>query len=512
MSRLRDARRTAARHAPLLAVLAAGTALRALAWASYQPALFYSDSVGYLQNTGRAPGTGWHPPGYPLFLDPLVLGRHLALVSAVQHLLGLGCGIAIYALVVRLTGRRWLATSAALPVLLDAYQVQIEQYVLSEALFETLLVTAVCLALWQARTAAGRLSSRRAVAVGLVIAAAALVRLDAAGLLLPLLGWTVWAVLRNPAGPRRWLPVVAVGLAVLLPLGAMAGLRAGAGDGASVSADTPLWLYSRVAPFADCGSDAPTPAERVLCPTAAMQARHGSIWFQNSPNSPVKRYFAAHPDGGPVAEAFARRVIVHQPLDYLATVARDFADQFRPVRDRTADGPEFSPWRFRLTLAPVDPTKPFPQQVVDGWGTGRARLWLPGARILRAYQSAGYLPGPVVAVLLGLSLVALVRGRRHRLAPGVLLLAGSAVIVVLVATALVTFSWRYVLPTLVLAPPAGALALAVLLDRPRRERPDTERGGDEQRDHAGDDVDLAAEQVGGSEVQPVAAGNPSRQP
>jgi hypothetical protein len=67
-----------------------------------------------------------------------------------------------------------------------------------------------------------------------------------------------------------------------------------------------------------------------------------------------------------------------------------------------------------------------------------------------------------MAVLLAFGLVVLVVRRRHPLAPALLLTLGAAVLTVLVATATVLFSWRYMLPTLLLYPPAGALAWAMV--------------------------------------------------
>ena len=122
-------------------------------------------------------------------------------------------------------------------------------------------------------------------------------------------------------------------------------------------------------------------------------------------------------------------------------------------------------WQFRLTLAPVDPTKPRPQQMVDYYGTGQARIDVGIARVLHDYQRFVYLPGPVSAVILLCGLVVLVVRRRNPLAPALLLVLGCAVLTVLTATATVLFSWRYMLPTLVFYPPAGALGWTMLRTR-----------------------------------------------
>lgn len=442
------------RHWAFGVVLMAGTALRVLTWIAYQPALFYSDSVNYLHNTGHLPGTAWHPPGYPVLLDLLLIGHHLAVVTAVQHLLVLADAIAWYAVLLRLGCGRAAATLAVTPVLLDAYQVQIEQYVLSEALFETLLTAALLTALWSH----GRwLTAARAASVGLLLSLSALVRLDAVAMVIPLLGWLIWSGRRQ--GHRLgWQPVTAGLVVFALPLGLLAGLRGGAGNGASLTGNGAIWVYGRVAPFADCASDDVPENQQALCPAQPVAQRPGPAYFENSPSSPVRRYLAEHPDGTPTVESFAERIALHQPLDYLAAAADDFATQFRPTRAQTAGDPDVRPWLFRLTLQPVDPTKPQPQPLVDHYGTGKARLDLPVARVLRSYQRFGFLPGPVMLALLIAGAFTLLARRRNVMAPALWLLLSAAVMTVLFASATVVFSWRYVLPTLLLYPPAGALA------------------------------------------------------
>jgi hypothetical protein len=457
--------RALSRHWAITALLAAGLALRVLAWIAYQPALFYSDSVNYLSNTGKLPGTGWHPPGYPVVLDLLTLGRHLAPVSAVQHLLVLADAGVLYAVLLRLGCGRPAASLACVPVLVDAYQVQIEQYVMAEAVFETLLVAAVAVALWSPRPGA-----RRIAVVGLLLSLSALVRLDAAGMIVPLAGWAAWTAARarrdgrDQVVLRRHAPL-AVGVAVVafgLPLAALVGLRAAAGSGATASGSDAIWLYGRVAPFADCAADDVPAPLRPLCPAQPADRRPGPIWFENSADSPARRWLAARPGDTAAVTAFAHRVALHQPFDYLHAVLAEFAEQFRPTRAQIPGGPDVRPWRFRTTLAPVDPTKPVAQSVVDRWGTGRARIDVPVARWLGGYQRYGYLPGPLVAAGLLAGAVVLVRRRRHRLAPALWLLLSAGVMAVLVATATVLFSWRYVLPTLLLYPPAAAVAWTML--------------------------------------------------
>ena len=70
----------------------------------------------------------------------------LALVAAVQHAFGLAMAIAVYALLIRRRVPRWAATLAAAPVLLDGYQLQLEQTVMPDVLFETMIAAGLAAA------------------------------------------------------------------------------------------------------------------------------------------------------------------------------------------------------------------------------------------------------------------------------------------------------------------------------------------------------------------------------
>ncbi len=77
------------RHWLAAALLAAGLVLRVLAQFAYRPALFYIDSVKYLYTA-----QGNDPEGYKLPLRAILLVANLNTVVAIQHLLGLGIGVA----------------------------------------------------------------------------------------------------------------------------------------------------------------------------------------------------------------------------------------------------------------------------------------------------------------------------------------------------------------------------------------------------------------------------------
>ena len=129
----------ARRHWVLVALMAAGVVLRVLAQIAYRPALFYIDTIKYLYNA--YPGSD--PVGYKAPLRAILAVGGLSTVTAVQHLLGLAMAAAIYVMLLRRGAPRWLAAIAAAPVLLDAYQIQIEQTIMPDVWFEAALVAAI---------------------------------------------------------------------------------------------------------------------------------------------------------------------------------------------------------------------------------------------------------------------------------------------------------------------------------------------------------------------------------
>ena len=132
------------RHSFFLLVLTAGLTLRALAQAAYRPALLYIDSEKYLEGS-----VATAPQGYQALLRALEPLGGLALVAAVQHAFGLAMAVALYAVLLRRGAPRWVATLAAAPVLLDAYQLQLEQTIMPDVLFETMIAAGLVVLLWR---------------------------------------------------------------------------------------------------------------------------------------------------------------------------------------------------------------------------------------------------------------------------------------------------------------------------------------------------------------------------
>ena len=165
------ARVTLRRHWLFALLLTLGVLLRVMAQVGYRPAILYYDSPGYL-GIYHLKLAAPNPPGYPLIARLLLDAFHdLAVLAAFNHLLGLAIAGLIYAVLLRRGVKPWMAALATGPVLLDSFQVLIEQMVMSDPLLLFFLVLGIALLLWLPRP-----NLVTAAAAGVVFAAAALTR------------------------------------------------------------------------------------------------------------------------------------------------------------------------------------------------------------------------------------------------------------------------------------------------------------------------------------------------
>src|ERR1700749_4047328 len=141
------------RHWILVLLLTAGLGLRVVTQVAYRPVLFYIDSYKYLTGSG-----GIDPEGYRFLVAPILWAGNLAVVPAFQHLLGLAMGLAIYIVLGRRGGaRRGAGARAAAPILLDAYQRQMEQTLMPDVAFEAFILGGLTILLWKPRPSLTRL-------------------------------------------------------------------------------------------------------------------------------------------------------------------------------------------------------------------------------------------------------------------------------------------------------------------------------------------------------------------
>jgi len=444
----------AQRHGVFLAFLLVGALLRIVTQVAYRPALLFIDSYAYLGNIQRLSPTHIQPVGYAVALRPVLSLGNLATVAALQHALGLAMGITIYAVLVHLGSRRWLAILAAVPVLLDAYQLQIEQNVLSETVFSALVLGAIVLLLWKNHPTCLALA-----AAGGLLGLAASVRVVGLVLVVPAVAF---AAVGGPGGWNRLQRAATVALAFAVPIGVYVGYyRVETGTVGINRGDANL-LYGRAATIVDChGIDLPA-YERVLCPKEPLGQRLGTDAYAHHSPYPGRVVVPAGKSRDTVLRDFARRVFAHQPVDLARAVGTDFAKGFTWPRRTFAGDVPLDWWQFQRHYPTLqrDPVLAIRRQ-----GGGGPDVAAPLAAFLRGYQrSVGYTPGPLLALafLAGLAgATGVGRARRSRLRAACLLPTLSGLMLLLGAD-LFLFSWRYQLPALVLAPLGGALGVTAL--------------------------------------------------
>ena len=452
--------------------LGLGLALRVVTMVGFPPAIWFGgDSASYLSTALRhAPGIS-RLSGYGLMLLMLRPFHSFAAVTAIQHLMGLAMAVMIYALLRRFGLPDWGATLAALPVLLGAYQIQLEQEILPSAAFSFACLAAVALTLWRPVRevpGAGQLPWP-AVAAGLLLGVSATFWPVGLPLLVLLL---IYLAVRR-AG---WRALAATAAAAALPLTGYLGWFDHTYHRLAFSNSDGVYLWSRTMTFANCAVIKPPASEAGLCPRQPVNRRPAASTFIWEPNSPLNslpgKKFS--PAKNSLALNFALRAIAAQPGGYLAAVLRDAALAFtwniasHPSALMT-ERYEFA-YATRHWIAPSSVLVPghtvASDQLAYG-GTTSTRAVAPFAGWLIAYQRFAYLRGTLLALILltGLGGIARAwRGDRRALAgragPG--LLPWLASVTLLLAPVLTAdYSERYVL----IAGPAACLAAGLAFAR-----------------------------------------------
>jgi len=489
------------RHWLAAALLLAGLVLRALTQAAYRPALLYIDSVKYLYNAW--PGTD--PVGYKVPLTAILLFGNLSTVAAVQHLLGLAMAVVLYLVLLRRGCPRWLAAVAIAPVLLDAYQLQMEQTIMPDVWFEALIVAGLALLLW--RPAPG---TRAVVAAGLILGSSATFRQVGEILVLPAAAYVaiVPGAWRGRAGRAA-----ALCAAFALPILVYSGISFGQNGHFQLSHSGTSELYGRMAAAADCATLKLPAYQRPLCPTPSQRAL-GPDGLEHAAASPLRDF--APPAGrqrSKVISSFDHKVLLRQPLRVISAVGRDALKLFALTRVTSPGDTPISRWQFQDSYPVYGPTITVSRQHVIVLGVqltpsggisylkplpagqgGKADAVRPLAAFLRSYQlRGGYTPGPLLAIAAIAGLIgsaSLVRRRRRTAraddrtagpdyqAALACFLLFTAAVAVLLTSDLFEFSWRYQLPALITLPPAGALGISVILGSIRRRRGTAPGDGD----------------------------------
>ncbi|MEV5825870.1 hypothetical protein AB0L25_09860 [Spirillospora sp. NPDC052242] len=448
-------------------VLLAGVLLRVVTMLGFPPALWFNDSYDFLRIANDPFPHQLRPSGYGLALWLLKPFHSLALVTFLQHAAVVGIAVLGYRMLVRdFEVRRHWAAPAVAPVLLDAFQIELEHLLLSDTLFTVLVFGAMLL---MARP--GAAGWRRAAVVGALLGLASVTRTVGVPLFVIVV---LFLLLRR----TRWTTYVALGAAFVLPLGSYAAWYASEHGRFGVSGVDGIFLWGRTAAFADCDAHRPPPDLARLCPYGAPDDRPASshqIWEANSPTGWTDgEPFPAETNA--LAQRFAVWAIMNQPFDYVRVVAYDFfVRTFAWERDQYPTVGTEARYHF-----PTEPRAHQDLPVIGGGqrtdvvreyahGSGETRIVGPYADVMRWYQEHVRVPGTVLGVVLLAGAAGLVwRRARAR----TFLFWASAVTLLAVPPITVDFDYRYMLPAM----PFACFAAAVAWGRGRPAGPSRRDG------------------------------------
>jgi hypothetical protein len=448
-------------HWPFICFFLMGATLRVVVWIAYYPGfIFVGDSMSYLRSArDQVSASSWRPQLYPMFMKPFLIFDNLAVVTAMQHLIGLGTAGILYLILRRLRTPTWLAALGCAPVMLDAYQLNIEQQILAEPLFGLLIVGAIGLLVWKESP-----GTAAAGTAGVLIAGAVLARYVGLAALPSVL---LFMLVRR----THWTRVVAFSVGLAVPLAGYALWFKGQTGNFNLSSNSGYVLYGKVAAFAECdGMELPR-YERQLCVRLPREERVDNYAMWN-PQSPLRALIKSEPgvDMRPIVNSFNRRFIRRQLPDYGAAVADDFLDFFKP---RSWEGRQTHlRWRFPVEF---EDARGLPPQIRANEGSAPPQLELdqefkinrPLASFLHDYQSFVYVWGPLLALGTLFGLAGAIWGL-----PGSVQRRGAAFLFVAVGLAFflfpavfAAFRVRYYIPGLVTIMPGGALGISLLLER-----------------------------------------------
>lgn len=447
-------------------VLLAATALRTVTVLAYRGVIWFPDSSSYLGVAVRPAPYPARPQGYAFFLRVLEPVHSYVFVAVVQHAMILAAAVAMYALMRRrFTVPRGLATPATLPVLFGGYQLQLEHMLMSDTLYEVLVIIAIVAVLWKPRPGWALCTVS-----GLAIAGAALTRSTG----LPLVALIAAYLLIRRVG---WRALGATALACVVPLAAYAIWFHAFWGVYGFTNSTGLFLYGRTAVFADCARMRPPADQRFLCPHQPVAERPSSpsyIW-NVPPLSEIGTWKKFTPHMSRLTGAFAKRAIMTQPGDYLVVVFRDLGRTFAWSRGPYPTTASAHAYEFPTVIKPLKPYTSIPGATVPedsrtyGGTNGATPVVEPYAGFVRAYQDHVRLPGTLLGLIMAAGLAGMVPLWRR--------LGGEAMLPWLAALAMIVmppftseFGYRYLVPVAPLACLAAAVAVTQAYRRFRPSR------------------------------------------
>ena len=478
---IRAGRDFLARHWIFGIALALGAVLRLITMLGFPPAIWFGgDSASYV-NSGLHfwPGVS-RESGYGVMLGLLRPFHNFAVVTAVQHVLGLAMGVMIYALLrYRYRLPAWGATLASLPVLLDVYVIQLEQEILADSTFTFLCVTAVTLVLWWPDDERPRWS---------LPAAAALLGIASTfwPVGLPLLVVLLVFMLIRRFG---WRALVATAVGGAIPLALYLGWFDFRYHQLAFNDSDGVFLWSRTMSFAECSVIKPPADLKPLCPTGKPSTRQAAPYYIWETKSPLLAVGSGGSDKfsrsrNALAQKFAIKAIEAQPLAYADVVVRGWLLTFDWNRPDVPSAAMASRYQFTnatelqngldagtskaAAATEVAALQKVQKLYTDGH-TGDTREVQPFADIMIDYQKYAFVRGTMLGVLMLMGLCGIAwswRGggfRRLRGWGGPALFPWLAALTMeIVPPATADFSLRYVVPTI----PVICITAAVAFARP----------------------------------------------
>ncbi len=443
-------------HRLFIIVLAPAALLRLDAELGYRWQAWFNDSFQYVQNTVHFQLDPTRVSGYSIWLKILQPFHTYAIVTILQHLMGLAVGVMIYALARhRFRAPAWLATLAAVPVLYDGFEIQLEHLIMADVPFLFLIMLATTLLLWDPVP-----STLRCVVVGALLGVAEVVR----SVGLPLLAvFAVYMIIRRVS----WRKVAATIVVCFLPVVAYAGWFELEHGQFAMTDSTGVFLYSRVMTFAECAKMHVPANELSLCttvPPAQRPIAQAYIWTSESPldRFPPSKF---SPVPNQLAEDFAIRAIEAQPLDYAKAVFADTWRAFGWNRVVFPNAPTYDEYIFGYSSLPIpswDDAKLGPYSSYAAayvHGNPLTQVVAPFANVLRLYEHHVYLPGTVYGLILLAGLGGMVLAWR-RFGGEALLPWTISLALVVIPAATAEFDYRYVLVAVPFACLAAALAFS----------------------------------------------------
>ena len=457
----------ARRHRLFAVALGLAVVPRVIVMAGFAPAaLFKLDTYDYLWDATHLMPNPVNPSGYAVFLWLLRPFHSLMLVAGLQHLMGLGIAVMIYAVLRRWGVAAWVSTLAVAPVLFDPAQLLIEQLVMADIVAMFLMVAGFAVLL--ARKSP---SARRSAAAALVMGASAVVRPTTLPLIFLLAGY----LLVRRAGWRAAGAALAAGL---LPVAGYVAWFASVSGSVGLTNSDGLFLWSRTMSFANCAIIKPPADLRSLCPGRQPRSlEHPTASYRLLP----RQYLWDHrawlwrphsaglvPDTAGFTAAnnarardFAIRAIEAQPLDYARVVGTGVIRAF--TRSDQLHFPGIQPDPVFLTAA----NRSYMLAAVRGYtgttaGIGPylgvhtgTRLQEPWAGLVSRYQDHVHLPGPLFGLIMLTGLAGAVIPRTRSAAAALVWTAAAIIMILPVAEH--EYTYRYVIPAVPLACLAAAL-------------------------------------------------------